>query len=40
MTLSLLMRTANTQLDDFDKIGKIWLEVCAEVVKELDLEIF
>lgn len=28
----------NSRLDDFDRIGKIWLEVCAEVVKELDLE--
>jgi len=29
------------ELDDFDNIGKIWLEVCAEVVtEELELENF
>ncbi|KAF8815672.1 PLP-dependent transferase [Phlegmacium glaucopus] len=28
------------ELGDFEKIGKIWLEVCAEVIKELNLEKF
>jgi len=26
------------EIDDFEKIGKIWLEVCAEVIKEQKLE--
>ena len=34
----MLMYIPNSKLDDFDKIGKMWLEVCAEVAKELDLD--
>ena len=32
----MLMYMPYSKLEDFVKIGKIWLKVCAEVVKELD----